>query len=764
MKPSRSVLLSGHMSQRTLVALIGVLLLALTWGTVFLLIERDYRAEIESVNRENRNLAKSFEEHVNRTLSGADNQLDLIAAEYEREKTITPAIRALLDAAPLDQAIIQTAVIDRGGNYIASRLGRALKLKNVAFREYFQNHRESDSRGLVISAPMQGHSTDKALIVLSRRLNQPDGTFGGIVFSAIAVDYFSKFYRQMEVGQGSVITLGRMDGVVLVRVDGDQVISGLDVSRGPLFQHVQQRPHDSVLLPSAADGISRFMSYRVLFDYPVFVVVSTQQDKALADYAQRRFIFIAVAVLLSFLIIAAGWALNRQRRRENRVQEALERKTDELEHMAYHDVLTGLPNRAQLNLRLEAEMEKAQRGESRGAVLFIDVDNLKTVNDTYGHKCGDAIIVLAAGRVASGVGEAAFVARIGGDEFVAVLPEVGDKAAVAKVADAVIAELSKEYEALGFRFYMSASVGVVLYPQDGFSSEEILKNADNAMYTAKKEGKNCWRFFELAMQTEAFETIKLTNSLRYALERREFDLLYQPQVVADSNRIVGFEALLRWKSLECGAVSPDRFIPLAEQSGLIHLIGQWVLGEACRFVNRLAQLGQGTICIAVNVSPYQLTAENFADVVHDILQENGVRPDQIDIEITETALMLSLEKAIHTLDEIDQQGVRLSLDDFGTGYSSLTYLSRLPVKTLKIDKSFIDRIAGGEEHSAIIQTIIDMAHNMNMTVVAEGVETNEQREYLVERGCDFLQGYIFSKPVTEDEAIRLLEQDRGLEA
>ena len=436
-------------------------------------------------------------------------------------------------------------------------------------------------------------------------------------------------------------------------------------------------------------------------------------------------------------------------------QEALNEKNQVIKKIAYSDSLTGLPNRALLNKRLKKEMERTRCGESAGAVLFIDLDDLKMVNDTFGHTYGDALITMAGKRIVETVSDHGFVGRIGGDEFMVILSGEHDRKNIIHSADMIVEAFNQDMEALGIRLHTSASVGIAVYPTDGDTTEEIFKNADNAMYAAKKAGKNCWRFYETTMQIEAYDKILLINSLRHAIENQELSLHYQPQV--DMNGYtVGFEALLRWNSPEHGAISPARFIPLAEQNGLIQKIGNWVLKEASHFARRLVDNGWGHIHVAVNVSPYQLCADDFIDGVREALFNAGIEPNQLEIEITENALIESLEESTHILEKIRTMGVRLSLDDFGTGYSSLTYLQRLPVKTLKIDKAFIDMILTNKAQKAIIRTIIDMAHIMKMNVVAEGVETEIQIAYLAKCHCDLLQGYIISPPIPEAEAIDFL--------
>lgn len=438
------------------------------------------------------------------------------------------------------------------------------------------------------------------------------------------------------------------------------------------------------------------------------------------------------------------------------IQQELLKKTEEIQKIAYFDNLTGLPNRLNINETLEKEMTNARLGLTTGAILSIDLDDIKSINDTFGHKYGDALIKESALRILEVAGDDCFVGRLGGDEFIVILIGISDRKNVTDFADRINKVLSDSVEIYGMRFHISASAGVVIYPEHGYSVEEILKNVDNAMYNAKKMGKNCWRLYTTDMHEEAYDKLKLTNHLRYALDRAELSLHYQPQVSIKDGTIVGFEALLRWNSSEYGSIPPVRFIPLAEQSGLIQKIGKWVLREACQFIRRLEDKGCKDLRIAVNISPLQLIAKDFIDIVCEALSLARIEPQQLELEITENTLISSLEDGIGVLNKLQQLGVRLSLDDFGKGYSSLTYLQRLPVGTLKIDKAFIDMITTDESKKAIISTIIEMAHIMQMTVIAEGVENEEQLKYLAYYQCDCFQGYIMSTPVPEEEAVLFL--------
>ncbi len=427
---------------------------------------------------------------------------------------------------------------------------------------------------------------------------------------------------------------------------------------------------------------------------------------------------------------------------------------DELSHIAYHDVLTNLPNRASLTEKLNGDLERLEGGRS-GAVFYIDMDDLKGINDNFGHSAGDRLIITAGEAIRRIVGETVFVARLGGDEFVIVLVEELTIAEISELADQLVAGLCQDHRFGNESARVSASVGIVVFPRDGATAEELMKKADNAMYAAKAAGRNCWRFFEPAMLRDAQEKMVLTNSLRRALEREELELLYQPQLDLRTGRVVGLEALLRWNSKEHGMVPPDRFIPLAEQNQLIFPIGLWVLQQACDFISRLTQAGYPDVRVAVNLSPKQLASETLIGSIATLINASAISPQQLELEITESALLASLEDSSRKLRQLAELGVGLALDDFGTGYSSLTHLRLFPVETLKIDKSFIDTIP--EQEAVLVQSLVKFAQNLDMKVVAEGVESSEQWDFLRNCGCDIVQGYFMSRPLPETEVIQFLK-------
>ncbi len=439
------------------------------------------------------------------------------------------------------------------------------------------------------------------------------------------------------------------------------------------------------------------------------------------------------------------------------------RYQSQLERQANYDELTGLANRNLFQDRLEQALIFSRRHDCGLAVIFIDLDNFKTINDSLGHDAGDALLPQVASRLAGAVREGDTVARQGGDEFVLLLTETREEKDVSMIAQKLLQAVSEPFEVGGRNLHITCSIGVASYPKDGEDRQVLLKNADAAMYRAKEIGRNNVQFFAEEMNVKAMERLMLENSLHQALERKEFLLHYQPQVDLRSGEIAGMEALVRWHHPELGLLSPARFIPVAEDSCLIIALGEWVLRTACAQNKAWQDAGLKPITVAVNLSARQFRQHDLVEMVTRVLRETGLDPAHLELEVTESLVMQNVEETIATLGRLKAMGIKLSIDDFGTGYSSLNYLKRFPVHTLKIDQSFVRDITTDPSDAAIAKTIISMAHELGLKVIAEGVETEEQKSFLCLRRCDEMQGYFFSRPVPAAEFESVLRDGRRLE-
>ncbi|MGK7346095.1 MAG: putative bifunctional diguanylate cyclase/phosphodiesterase [Candidatus Nitrospinota bacterium M3_3B_026] len=439
----------------------------------------------------------------------------------------------------------------------------------------------------------------------------------------------------------------------------------------------------------------------------------------------------------------------------------IKRHEEEIKYRAWHDALTGLPNRELFRDRVDVAIARAIRSGRKAAVFFIDLDNFKNINDSLGHATGDLFLQGVAARLVALMREEDTISRFGGDEFTILIEDMEHEEDVDSVARKIFQEMAEPFLLGGQELFVTVSVGVAIYPDDGEEADTIIKNADVAMYRAKERGKNNYMLYTPAMNIRMFERLELESALRKAIEREEFTLYYQPKVRLADERIVGAEALIRWMRQEYGVVPPDKFIPLAEETGLILQIGKWVIPTACAQAGEWREAGYEDVSVAVNISARRFQQKGLDEIVEAALKKTGLPPENLELEITESVVMSDVQVAIETLRTVSVMGVRLAVDDFGTGYSSLGYLKKFPIDSLKIDKSFVQDITEEPDDAAIVATIISMAKNMGLKVVAEGVETAEQLAFLKERGCDEAQGYYFSRPVPAGEFLELLRKNRS---
>jgi len=456
---------------------------------------------------------------------------------------------------------------------------------------------------------------------------------------------------------------------------------------------------------------------------------------------------------------------------------ALKRQEDRLRYLAYYDPLTSLPNRRSFNEQLNRILKRCRRHKTNAALLFIDLDHFKRINDSIGHGRGDRLLVEIAKRLTNELREddainyytdnsaeeetqdaSTEIARLGGDEFTVVLSDINDAMQVERVAKRVLDALSEPIALQSHNPVVTPSVGIALFPQDGQDPDTLVRNADTAMYAAKAQGRACYRFYDEAMNALAVEQLKMEEELRDAMRNHELELRYQPQVDTISGEVVSMEALVRWKHPERGMVSPLAFIPVAERTGQIIELGSWVMGEVARHCQYWDSMGLKPFRVCVNISPLQFNQTDLPQSIAKFLQESGMNPQRLELELTESAIMTDAQTNIERLQQLKALGLELAVDDFGTGYSSLSYLKRFPIDTLKIDQSFVADLDSADG-AAIVDAIIALSKTLNLRVIAEGIEDKDQLDYLVQRGCDLLQGYYFSRPIYPEDVPDMLRQN-----
>jgi len=486
-----------------------------------------------------------------------------------------------------------------------------------------------------------------------------------------------------------------------------------------------------------------------------FMILEEETRKNLI--ASHSGLWLLGSVFIGFFSYRKKLYLNELDQQNQVLQTEVDKRIEtekKLEELAYKDVLTQLPNRQLFYDRLEIELIRAQRNnDGKLALLFIDLDDFKKVNDTVGHHIGDELLVEVALRIKACVRAQDTVARLGGDEFTIIISEIKSSKVASDIADKIIHEVSLPITLQGCKHFIGASIGISVYPEDSSNMDILVRDADAAMYHAKENGRGNYQFYSEKINDRNQKRRQLDEDLRRTVENEEFELYYQPQIDTFNNRLIGAEALIRWNHPKGHLVSPLDFIPIAEENGLIIDIGEWVFKQACHHVHKCQSLGKKTVPVAINLSAVQFAHDGLIDMIEMTLKHENVSSDLIELEITESAIMDNADKAIETINQLNQMGIRISIDDFGTGYSSLAYLKKFSVNKLKIDREFIKDLPQDKEDVVLTSTMIMLANKLELDVLAEGVETKEQVDFLLELGCNLVQGYYFSKPLPEDEFV-----------
>jgi diguanylate cyclase (GGDEF)-like protein len=740
----------------------AILVLGVLWATTLNLIHIERAGAERAVAVSSRELVETYEAQVVRALREIDETLKVVKYAFEQrgERGVLSDLKARTLLPP--DLLFVVSLTDPSGRIVAST--RPSGLATVLDPAFFQSQRQSDS--LSVDRPRPHPGSPGWQLQFSRRLNAPDGAVAGVAVVAVDADYFVSGYETAKLGQHGVLGILGTDGVFRARRTGDIVSSGDAVDYASTVLGADEDAPGTSVTVNSWDSVRRYTSARQLYDFPLAVVVGLSEDEqmAAAQRSIRAYLWWAFcgSALLILFVAAMGrtsWQLAQSRLREGEEKLA---HAERIEYLAYHDGLTTLPNRSLFSKLLGQSINQARRYGKRLAVLFLDLDRFKYINDTLGHEAGDQLLQEVATRLKGCLRDTDTVARLGGDEFVVLLPELPEEKDVTAVARKILLGIAKPFTLLGQEFRVTTSIGISTYPGDGLDEQTLMKDADIAMYRAKEEGKNQFQFYSEALNMQSLERLALESSLRYALERNEFQLYYQAKRDMRSGQITGMEALLRWQHPDIGTVAPMKFIPLAEETGLIVPIGKWVLRTACLQNVAWQKQGLPRLSMAVNLTARQFSDEALLPDLASILETTGMDARLLELEITESLLMHDVERAVRVLTALKSMGVRIAIDDFGIGYVSLSALKQFPVDTIKIDRSFIRDVASVANDKDLTEAIIAMGRTLSLTVVAQGVETRAQVDFLREHACDELQGFYFNRPVPADQFAKLLRANADL--
>lgn len=616
---------------------------------------------------------------------------------------------------------------------------------NAVDRDYFSAQFSPSTRGMFIGLPVTSRATGRLILPVSYPIAENAGGFVMMVLS-IPVEIFNNIYEEGRTKPEGSIALVHRSGTVMARAPRGNLLVGRSIANGVIWKDLLSHSHrGSVVIPATAiDKSARVTAYAAMSALPLVVIVSSEVGDVLVNWYKWLYGGIVLGIISTILIIVGA-------RSFLKLLTDLDISRREAEELAWQDPLTGLPNRRMFHQRLDQEMKRAGRGKPGLALLYIDLDGFKDVNDTLGHNTGDELLKECAIRISQCVRETDTLARLGGDEFTILLNGVLSVESIERVAASILQAISEPFILNGEATYVSASIGITCYPQDASNSTELMKNADQAMYTAKADGKKTWRYFTPEMQKAVHKRKALHSELRVAIREEQFELYYQPIVELNTGSIHKAEALVRWKHPVKGIVAPIEFISALEETGMIVEVGDWVFREAARQVAHWRKEINPDFQISVNKSPAQFRLTNSSIMQwRQCLEDFGLPGSSVAVEITEGLLLEPSDTVSSKLLALFEAGIPVALDDFGTGFSSLSYLKKFDIDYLKIDRSFVANLEVGYEDGALCEAIIVMAHKLGIKVIAEGIETEGQWKMLISMGCDYGQGYYFSPPVPEN--------------
>ncbi|SNU84192.1 bifunctional diguanylate cyclase/phosphodiesterase [Pandoraea sputorum] len=732
-------------SYRSIVAILifGFLILVLLWTAVLWRISIEHKAILRDTAASASTVSTALEQQTLRAIRQVDQITRFVKYEYERHRGDFDLKQTLTDGIVVERFMVLVSVTDASGNVVAATMPGGAGV-SIADREHFRVHLDDESDGLYISHPVFGRVSRKWVLQFSRRLNHSDGSFAGVVVVSQEPSYFtSDFYTNAVLGQYGQIAVIADDGALLARSTG----AGVAVTGTGELPPFAAEQRTSGVQRDPIDGVERVVAYRHLRDYPLAVQVGLSLDEELSEYRHVKRVyltmatFISVALVVFFALIAY-------------LMQRLIGRDQQLTRLISYDALTGLPNRYALMESLRRALSAPDQ-LGKVALLHIDLDNFKSVNDTLGHSQGDAIIRQVSERFIPRMPAGAMLARFAGDEFMVLLEGEGAPDQAEPLGETLLAALKSPMVADGTSFALHASIGVTFWSKPEETESDLIKKADLAMYAAKEAGKSVVRVYSQQMTHQAHQLVVWERQMEQALANGEFFLAYQPIISLGSDCICGMEALIRWRHPERGILSAGEFIPLAETTGQIVAIGEFALTQACRQLVAWRGTPMGSLRLAVNVSSVQFWRGDIGELVERLVKEYAIEPHRLELEITESVMVKNPALVEMKIEQFKRAGLRIALDDFGTGYSSLSYLTRFPVDTLKVDRSFVESIPDSSRSCLMISNIVNIARSLGIDLIVEGVENERQLDWLRHFVPLSAQGYLFSRPV-EIEQLDLL--------
>lgn len=740
---------------------IAACMLGLIWRTTWVVVDKEQLEARAQAAETAKRVADAYSAQALRSLNEIDRSLKVVGYAYRK----TPAHKGLRDLLPdlrdtdllLPSVVFTTRVVDQKGAVVESN--RSSGLTAPAHPDMLKTHR-GGSEVWVGKPVRESNGTDFA-IDFSRTLNGVGPNLRHAAIVTVSPEYFVSVYDNALLGKQGVLAIVGTDGVVRARRTGDQVTAG-DVSDfSKAAPHADDVDAPTELLATPWDGVPRYTAARKLVGFPLAVVVGLSQEEQLREASRARRTLLTQASAASAIVLAlAGlltwmsWRMAILRRKQ--VQARLEH-AKQVEYMAYHDGLTQLANRSAFSRALQNSLEAAKAGGPAPAVLLLDLDGFKKINDLLGHHAGDDLLKDTARRLLECVGDAGLVARLGGDEFAVVLHDVAHELKAAGIAQRIVESVSQPYWLIGQECRVTASIGICAYPQGGTDEESLTKHADTAMYHAKERGKNNFQFYTEAMNTKALERMAFEAGLRKALDNDQLQLLYQAKRDTESGRVTGAEALLRWQHPDLGVLMPNQFINVAEDTGLIVPIGRWILKTACQDGRAWQADGSEPIAVAINLTSRQFFDAGLIHDVETVLRQTGLPARLLELEISESTLMRDIPRAVDVLASLRKLGVRTAIDQFGVSYVSLSTLRQFPVDILKIDQALLKNSDGSEAERELTRSIVSMGRSLSLTVVAQGVESQSQMAELRNQAFAEVQGFYFSHPLPAQEFGEALE-------